>query len=279
MEEIIKAFFDDSYLDIFGDYGILYQTKDGCLNSHEDFYEFSVVSTGSFNDYFGDEYIPMKKNTGAFFTPHTMHKQVLLEDKSVLINFFIRKSFFEPFCKSKYPQVFELIQKPTRIAFSIENAALTYFNELTHNIKDKSVSKENTDKYFEIMLNMMMLSCFVEKNTSLIEPNYLYYADDLIHHFDNYDFLDAPLNLVLKNFPISITTMSSAFQQKTGKTMVEYRNEKRMEKAALLLLRWDYSITDIANTVGISSVSYFSKQFKEYYGMVPKDYRKKYSLL
>lgn len=49
----------------------------------------------------------------------------------------------------------------------------------------------------------------------------------------------------------------------------------RMEKAARLLREEDLSIQDVIASVGISSRSYFYKEFARKFGMTPKDYREK----
>ena len=47
----------------------------------------------------------------------------------------------------------------------------------------------------------------------------------------------------------------------------------RMEKAARLLQNEELSIQDVIAEVGISSRSYFYKEFTRRFGMTPKDYR------
>ena len=46
-----------------------------------------------------------------------------------------------------------------------------------------------------------------------------------------------------------------------------------MEKAARLLLDEELSIQDVIMEVGLSSRSYFYKEFTRRFGMTPKDYR------
>lgn len=51
-----------------------------------------------------------------------------------------------------------------------------------------------------------------------------------------------------------------------------------MEKAARLLLDEELSIQDVIMEVGISSRSYFYKEFTRRFGMTPKDYREQWIL-
>jgi AraC-like DNA-binding protein len=48
----------------------------------------------------------------------------------------------------------------------------------------------------------------------------------------------------------------------------------RLEKAAELLLTKACNITEAANSVGISNPSNFTKAFRNYFGVSPKDYLK-----
>lgn len=53
----------------------------------------------------------------------------------------------------------------------------------------------------------------------------------------------------------------------------ELIKEYRMGKAARLLKEGNLSIQDVITDVGISSRSYFYKEFARKYGMTPKEYR------
>ena len=46
----------------------------------------------------------------------------------------------------------------------------------------------------------------------------------------------------------------------------------RMERAGKLLMEGRHNITEVANSVGISNPSYFTRCFRDYFGISPKDY-------
>ena len=64
------------------------------------------------------------------------------------------------------------------------------------------------------------------------------------------------------------------FRQYTGKTLVEYINDFRMEKAKYLLTHSDAPVTEIAMNVGFNSTSYFIKKFQQANEISPHKYRK-----
>lgn len=67
--------------------------------------------------------------------------------------------------------------------------------------------------------------------------------------------------------------MAHSFAKYTGKSPIQYLNQRRMEAACTLLKDTDYSIASISSTVGFSSQSYFTQTFRKKYGMTPIKYR------
>jgi two-component system response regulator YesN len=63
------------------------------------------------------------------------------------------------------------------------------------------------------------------------------------------------------------------FKKKTGKTVMGYVMETRMENAKILLRESDLKSSEIAYKVGYDNPSYFSKIFKRLYQMTPNGYR------
>ena len=66
---------------------------------------------------------------------------------------------------------------------------------------------------------------------------------------------------------------STLFKQSTGSSFKEYLNMVRIEESKRLLANTDFSIIDIAIAAGFEDQSYFSKVFKKYTGITPKQYR------
>lgn len=64
------------------------------------------------------------------------------------------------------------------------------------------------------------------------------------------------------------------FKKITGKTLTEYINLIRIEKAAELLLKTQNKVIDIAIECGYSSIGYFNKKFKSIKSMTPQEFRK-----
>ena len=63
------------------------------------------------------------------------------------------------------------------------------------------------------------------------------------------------------------------FKKSVGKTVTEYINQYRTEKAAVLLVNTEEPIGSIGASVGFDDVNYFSRVFKRLKGISPKEYR------
>lgn len=89
--------------------------------------------------------------------------------------------------------------------------------------------------------------------------------------------------------PLSIEDLSNAagfskyhfsriFQSMLQEPLAHYVNRIRMENALFLLAhRADKNMTDIAYELGFTDSAVFSRAFKNYHGISPREYRKEYS--
>lgn len=63
--------------------------------------------------------------------------------------------------------------------------------------------------------------------------------------------------------------LKKGFKAMTGKGIHEYQQELRISKAKILLQQQGLSVSDVANSLGYSSISHFSTAFKKATGMKP----------
>lgn len=69
--------------------------------------------------------------------------------------------------------------------------------------------------------------------------------------------------------------LSATFKKTTGETLNSYYLRKRMDAARLMLLEGKLKATDIAERLGYSTLYAFSKAFKGYFGISPKNFKNK----
>lgn len=77
-----------------------------------------------------------------------------------------------------------------------------------------------------------------------------------------------------KQYLINPTTLKNTFKSVYGTSIAAHIKEHRMEQAAKMLKETDQSIAEIAKDVGYDSQSKFTAAFKEYFKVLPREYRK-----
>jgi AraC-like DNA-binding protein len=95
--------------------------------------------------------------------------------------------------------------------------------------------------------------------------------DYMMAHLDQRFTIDA----LSRQYHINTTTLKAVFKAVYGTSIAAHIKEHRMENAAQLLRETRDSVAGIAATVGYENQSKFTAAFKETYGMLPTEYRKR----
>ena len=83
------------------------------------------------------------------------------------------------------------------------------------------------------------------------------------------------LDKVAHTFKMGESQLKRKIQTLTGKNVAAYIIQLRMEKAMRMLRENpDWLIGDIAEQCGFQDVAYFSRVFRQHYGMAPSQARK-----
>ena len=119
-------------------------------------------------------------------------------------------------------------------------------NELISKEETPKISKDNS-----ISLAMYMMKSQCQKNYTLDE-----YA---------------------KMCNLSSYRFCHKFKEKTGMSPMVYRKLCRLKKTSILIRKYPtWPISQIAESVGFESVSYFCSAFKEYFNITPGEYKKNF---
>lgn len=102
-------------------------------------------------------------------------------------------------------------------------------------------------------------------------------VDKIIKYISAHYTEDLTLTSIAQQFYISPFYLSKIFKKSTNLSIVEYINSLRIRQAKELLEGTSTKIADIADMVGFSSSSHFSRTFKLVTGLAPQQYKKYYS--
>lgn len=88
--------------------------------------------------------------------------------------------------------------------------------------------------------------------------------------------LSEPLSLrdVADEVGMTAGHLTTLVRRRTGRTVGEWINERRMSRARALLGDTDLSVAEVAARVGMADPGYFSRQFRRTHGRSPREWRR-----
>ncbi len=93
---------------------------------------------------------------------------------------------------------------------------------------------------------------------------------------DNFDNPDFDMNTLATEINMGRSRMFARLKEATGLTPNEFTLKLKLEEATRILREEpEYNITEISYRLGFSSLRYFSRCFKTFYGVTPQNYKKK----
>lgn len=138
----------------------------------------------------------------------------------------------------------------------------------------KAIHQEPSELFESIGLMYLLLTPFMEtleesQNTGLVNRRlrevFTYIHDNIHRHIR----LEELAELVSLN----AVYFSNLFSELTGMRPTEYMTKHRVERAYVMLLTTGYNISEIADMLGFANTAHFSRTFKKYQGLSPRQYR------
>lgn len=253
-------------------YAQLYVACDTPLHTHHDFYEFSLITYGSFvNEYKGKRTL-LPKNSLIFYQQGEMHSIMINEPESLHFSFILQKDYFEELLATYFPKQ-SVHSLGKYLEQHLTNYQTNYLIELSNKLTNNSDIKTK-EKLARLFFFTTFTFCTIPDQTTSIAKSSQLYVENLINKLNNYAYLSKNVCDIYKDYPIAKSSLIALFKKKTGYTIIQYQNKKKMEYAAQLLNTNQYNITDIVNMLNFTSLSHFAKLFKECYGMPPSEYQR-----
>lgn len=240
------------------------------LHRHADFYEFSIIVSGSYKNVIHGESSILSAGSLIYFAPGQVHSLTELSANSHHYSFIIQRNHFETYVTKYFPNMRGIQTRPHICIPKLDNSVFLYLMHLA-SLSVRSISQEQIEIVDHFLYDIIFHT--FSPVPKLAEDTVSDYAIELLRRMNRYNLHDAKVHELYKEYPIAPAKLISEFKQLTGYTIVEYKNKKKMEYASFLLSEENYSISAIADMLHISSLGYFSKQFKKEYGMTPKQWQ------
>ena len=148
------------------------------------------------------------------------------------------------------------------------------------------VIKNSFEKFYNIYTSggagykIKIRAIFFDILSTVLNENAKQNADESsvyvgINFIENNFIYDVSVQELSKMSNMCQTAFRQKFHKIKGMAPIEYKNYLRIKHAAELLLNDDYTVSLAAETVNISDICYFSKLFKRYIGVSPREYKLK----
>lgn len=132
-------------------------------------------------------------------------------------------------------------------------------------------------KYNELLMTFLKIKEELDAKEKKIGESTSYY-DQIINNVKKY-VSDQLRTVTLDEAAIAVNLsngyLSRLFKEKTGRTFTEYVTDMKMERAAILLRDSSYKTYEVADMIGYDNPKNFTRAFKQYYQVTPREFREK----
>lgn len=127
--------------------------------------------------------------------------------------------------------------------------------------------EENLEKNLKALIKVFIASPSSVESSPVLERITDFIEKNFAEEWSLEEFAD--------EMGMSMYYMCRIFKDRTGISILNYRNDLRLKKAKELLFKTDKSVSDISVLCGFNSQSYFVKKFREAENITPLQYREK----
>lgn len=253
------------------------------MHWHEEM-EIVYVESGEFNEYIDLENYHVRAGDIILINPCVLHsfknyENIRTKFTTIIFGFNMITGNNTDGCAIKYltPYLDGMYINPVVISKDAP-----HYEELEASVKRLVELFDNKEDYFEIGIKSELYKMFfvlfryffrpdqhrpdIKDNTTRNIKTILDYIDENYMHPITIDELAETVNLSKHYF-------MRFFKKYMGMTCIEYINDYRLNIAANHLVNTGMQITEIAEKIGITNLSYFNRIFKKKFDMTPKEYR------
>lgn len=180
--------------------------------------------------------------------------------------------FSEKECENWRKQLTDSLRQVDNMIFRYYNVHLFFcVGRMVHKAEDVHLSYDDAKPLLPCERKEHGILFYDDPTAGNVSSNYLIgQVKQYIH--DNRE-KKLFLQEISSHFGVSANYLSRLFKKATGAGITDYITKLKMEEAKDLLLTGNQKIYEISDEVGYDSAFYFSKVFKKYTGMSPKEFR------
>lgn len=148
-----------------------------------------------------------------------------------------------------------------------------------HNVSDTFARRieaaRSTDELSTLVEEMLHKYCLLVKNHSL--RTYSLPIQKAINYIDFHYSEQISLSILSEIASVSTSYLSTQFKKEVGLSVIDYVNQNRVQRARTIMITTNLPIHEISEMIGILDENYFTRIFKRYTGVSPREYRKAFN--
>ena len=114
---------------------------------------------------------------------------------------------------------------------------------------------------------------------SILARNYTYdkyslLIRNVINYIEQHLSGELTLSVIAEEFGKNPSYLSTTFRKEMGDTLTNYISRQRIQASLRYFNTTTLSVAEVASAVGIPDFGYFSKLFRRYVGVSPREYKK-----
>ncbi len=253
------------------------------LHKH-DFLEIAYVFKGKMVQKIEGKDVHLKEGELIFLNQHILHEIKAANEDDVILNFVIKPKFFD--C------IFSLINEENIISKFILSTIYSesikgeyLFFAISENKKVREILEDIIEELYnddflsqtkvKLLIGLLIIE-LLKNPDKIIEYSEESFENKIVITTLKYieeNYKNGTLNSISSKLNQPYYKISKLLKEFTGLTFKELLQEKKIQKASVLLKNSNYSIESIVDEVGYENASYFYKIFKKKFGISPKKYR------
>lgn len=250
--------------------GYYYQVRNASYTfpgEKHDFWELTFIDNGELETTVDGETYNLDEMDLILYAPGQYHTQKTGHAQSC--------SYLTLLFDMKIPDSYLITNRVYHAHRDIHNA-LNNFIKISNN--DMLYNSELMLCYLKELIIKVLQYDFLSSSPVASTPMQQRFENELLNEITIYinDTIYEQLTIeeICMKFSISRSSLQTLFKNNIGVAPKQYISDLKLKKSKLLIKESIYTISEISSMLGFTSIHYFSRKFKQQFGITPTDYAK-----
>ena len=246
------------------------------LHTH-DHYEILIIISGQINHFIDGKNYVLNSGDACLIRPDNNHKLCFnknVQSEYLHINLMLSRSLFDRIVGNYSDKIIEDIAKTDDFSpFKLSGAELEDIKKYAIRIHAFKEYSELDVLLCKTIINRL-LAFYIEQKYFSKKQSIPGWLNDFLKLLYSPQTFELSITELAKNTPYSQSRLYRIFKNYFNTTIIEYRNNIKLEYAKELLTNTQESALEICNRIGFYSLSHFDHAFKKKFGISPIQFRK-----